>query len=87
MNILICYMHESELRLQSYEAMNKGTWARKNRGLRRNLPRADLGFDPAREPRRTPVNTVALASSTERWEARTNLEPRAPDLDLRSRLG
>ena len=22
MNILICYMHESELRMQSYEAMN-----------------------------------------------------------------
>ena len=26
MNILICYMHESELRMQSYEAMNRSTW-------------------------------------------------------------
>ena len=26
MNILICYMHESELRMQSYEAMNMSTW-------------------------------------------------------------
>ena len=26
MNILICYMHESEPRMQSYEAMNKSTW-------------------------------------------------------------
>ena len=26
LNILICYMHESELRMQSYEAMNKSTW-------------------------------------------------------------
>ena len=29
MNIFIFYMHESELRMQSYEAKNKGTWARK----------------------------------------------------------
>ena len=26
MNILTCYMHESELWMQSYEAMNMGTW-------------------------------------------------------------
>ena len=26
MNILICYMHESELQMQSYEAMNRSTW-------------------------------------------------------------
>ena len=26
MNILICYMHESELRMQSYEAMNRSIW-------------------------------------------------------------
>ena len=28
MNILICYMHESELRMQSYGARKKGTWIR-----------------------------------------------------------
>ena len=27
-NILICYMHESELRMQSYEAMNMSIWIR-----------------------------------------------------------
>ena len=26
MNILICYMHESELRMKSYEAANMSTW-------------------------------------------------------------
>ena len=26
MNILICYMHESELRMQSYGVMNMHTW-------------------------------------------------------------
>ena len=26
MNILICYMHESEQQMQSYEAMNMSTW-------------------------------------------------------------
>ena len=26
MNILICYMYESELRMQSYDAKNMGTW-------------------------------------------------------------
>ena len=26
LNILICYMHESELRMQSYGAMNMSTW-------------------------------------------------------------
>ena len=26
MNILICYMHESELRMQSYGMMNMGIW-------------------------------------------------------------
>ena len=37
MNILICYMHESEPRMQSYDAMNRGTWIWEFRGLRRNL--------------------------------------------------
>ena len=31
MNILICYMHESELRMQSYEAMNMSIWIRVSR--------------------------------------------------------
>ena len=33
MNILICYMHESELRMQSYGAMNRGTWTENIRDL------------------------------------------------------
>ena len=33
MNILICYMHESELRMQSYDAMNMGKWIWESRGL------------------------------------------------------
>ena len=33
MNILICYMHESELRMQSYEAMNRSIWICENRDL------------------------------------------------------
>ena len=33
MNILICYMPESELRMQRYEAMNMSTWARKSGDL------------------------------------------------------
>ena len=31
-NILICYMTKSELRMQSYEAKNRSTRARKNPG-------------------------------------------------------
>ena len=38
MNILICYMHESELRMQSYGAANKGTWTENIRDLEKNNP-------------------------------------------------
>ena len=33
MNILICYMHESELRMQSYGASNMGIWTKNIRDL------------------------------------------------------
>ena len=33
MNILICYMHESELRMQSYGAVNMSTWTENIRDL------------------------------------------------------
>ena len=38
MNILICYMHESELQMQSYDAKNKGTWIRDSRDLDELIP-------------------------------------------------
>ena len=41
-NILICYMHESELRMQSYGAMNRGTWTENSE----DLDEFDLGFVP-----------------------------------------
>ena len=33
MNILVCYMHESELRMQSYEAMNMSIWDKQLKDL------------------------------------------------------
>ena len=33
MNILICYMHESELRMQSYGAANMGIWSKNSEDL------------------------------------------------------
>ena len=37
MNILVCYMPEMELRMQSYGTMNKGIWIWKNGDLEENL--------------------------------------------------
>ena len=37
MNILICYMHESELQMQSYGAMNMSIWIWENGDLEENL--------------------------------------------------
>ena len=48
MNILICYMHESELRMQSYGATNMSTWTENNQGLGRNFTtgsRVDFGTE------------------------------------------
>ena len=33
MNILICYMHEAELRMQSYGAVNMSTWTENSEDL------------------------------------------------------
>ena len=38
MNILICYMHESELWMQSYGVMNMSTWTENIRDLEKNNP-------------------------------------------------
>ena len=38
MNILICYMHESELRMQSYGAPNRGTWIYEFQDLEEKQP-------------------------------------------------
>ena len=44
MNILICYMHESELRMQSYGATNMSAWTEKSEDLDEKKSPRDLGF-------------------------------------------
>ena len=52
-NILICYMHESELRMQNYGATNRGTWTGISRTLREKItPRSRV----ARKPRRRKIS-------------------------------
>ncbi len=38
MNILVCYMHESELRMQSYGASNRVTWTENLMTWRKKQP-------------------------------------------------
>ena len=40
MNILICYMPKTELRMRRYKAMNRSIWTRKFRGLRKKTTRS-----------------------------------------------
>ena len=45
MNILVCYMPKTDLRIQSYGTMNMGIWIWEFRGLSEIIPpETDLGF-------------------------------------------
>ena len=76
MNILICYMHESELRMQSYEAMNRSTWIWNFEDLEEKQP-PDLGFTI----HGTRTEVAALLAG----EARRRRWPRWPDLEVAER--
>ena len=59
MNILICYMHESELQTQSYGVMNMSTWTENIRDLEKIQPPRSRVTVHAREPR-TPARRRRL---------------------------